>query len=97
MFWVLVTVFEISVALAFGFIVGRIYQIRCDELVGRDGGLRHHPSPAFRALDRFTARPSSVHRCRDACRPARLPSGIFLVCDRSYRQTAIRFVETKHD
>ena len=35
MFWVLVTVFEISVALAFA---GWIYQIRCDELAGRDGG-----------------------------------------------------------
>ena len=31
--WVLVTVFEISVALALGFIVGRIYQIRWDERV----------------------------------------------------------------
>jgi hypothetical protein len=30
MFWVLVTVLEISVALAFGFIVGRIWQIRCE-------------------------------------------------------------------
>ena len=32
MFWVLVTVFEISVALALGFAVGRIYQIRRSEL-----------------------------------------------------------------
>jgi hypothetical protein len=43
MFWVLVTVFEISVALAFGFIVGRIYQIRCDELAGCDGGFTVPP------------------------------------------------------
>jgi hypothetical protein len=43
MFWVMVTVFEISVALALGFIVGRIYQIRCDELVGRDGGFTAPP------------------------------------------------------
>ena len=37
MFWVLVTVFEISVALAFGFVLGRIYQIRSDELKRRNG------------------------------------------------------------
>jgi hypothetical protein len=43
MFWVLVTVFEISVALVFGFIVGRIYQVRCDESVGRDGGFTAPP------------------------------------------------------
>jgi len=40
---VLMTVFEISVALALGFIVGRIYQTRCDELVGRDGGFTAPP------------------------------------------------------
>ena len=43
MFWALVTVFEISVALAFGFIVGRIYQVRRDELVGRDGDFTAPP------------------------------------------------------
>ena len=47
MFWVTVTVFEISLALALGFILGRIYQVRCDELAGRDGGLRHQPSPCI--------------------------------------------------
>jgi hypothetical protein len=30
---VLLMAFEISVALALGFVVGRIYQIRCDERV----------------------------------------------------------------
>jgi hypothetical protein len=43
MFWVTVTVFEISLALALGFILGRIYQIRCDELAGRDGGFTAPP------------------------------------------------------
>jgi hypothetical protein len=43
MFWVVVTIFEISVALAFGFMVGRFYQIRCDELAGRDGGFTAPP------------------------------------------------------
>jgi hypothetical protein len=34
---VLVMVFNISVALALGFVFGRIYQIRRDELERRDG------------------------------------------------------------
>jgi hypothetical protein len=46
-------VFEISVALVFGFIVGRIYQVRGDESVGRDGGFTAPPVAAFRALDRL--------------------------------------------
>ena len=53
MTWVLVMVLEISVALVFGFIVGRIYQVRGDELWDATAVLRHHPSPAFRALDRL--------------------------------------------
>jgi hypothetical protein len=60
MFWVLVTIFEISVALGFGFIVGRIYQIRCDELAGRDGGFTAPPSPAFPALDHLLLGPTSA-------------------------------------
>jgi hypothetical protein len=42
MIWILVT-FEISIALALGFMVGRIYQMRCDELAGRDGGFTAPP------------------------------------------------------
>ena len=34
---VLVMIFNILVALALGFVLGRIYQIRCDELERRDG------------------------------------------------------------
>jgi hypothetical protein len=34
---VLVMAFNISVALALGFVLGRIYQIRSDELKRRDG------------------------------------------------------------
>ena len=48
MFWVLVTVFEISVALAFGFIAGFGKSVVSDELVGRDGGgttRRPHSAP----------------------------------------------------
>ena len=37
MTFVLLTAFEISLALALGFVLGRIYQIRRDELERRDG------------------------------------------------------------
>jgi hypothetical protein len=42
------TVFEITVAILFGFLC--LYQILCDELAGRDGGLRTNRRPAFRVL-----------------------------------------------
>jgi hypothetical protein len=43
MFWVLATVLEISAALALGFIGGRVWQIRCDELATRAGGFTVPP------------------------------------------------------
>src|SRR5215468_10726708 len=45
---VLVMIFNILVALALGFVLGRIYQIRRDELERRDGFTL---PPAFRSLD----------------------------------------------
>jgi len=40
---VLLMVFEISVAMAVGFILGRIWQIRCDLEEQRDGGFTAPP------------------------------------------------------
>ena len=48
MILVLVMAFNTSVALALGFVLGRIYQIRSD-LYWSDAP--SHPSPAFRNLD----------------------------------------------
>jgi len=48
MIFVLLTAFEISLALALGFVLGRIYQIRRYELERRDG---FPLPPAFRSLD----------------------------------------------
>jgi hypothetical protein len=44
----LVMVFTILAAFAFGFLCGRIWQIRCDELQRR-ASLGHQPSRTFRA------------------------------------------------
>jgi len=43
MILVLLTVFEISVAMAIGFILGRIWQIRCDLEEQRAGGFTVPP------------------------------------------------------
>jgi hypothetical protein len=43
MILVLLTVFEISVAMAIGFILGRIWQIRCDLEEQRAGGFTAPP------------------------------------------------------
>jgi hypothetical protein len=43
MTFALLMVFEISVAMAVGFILGRIWQIRCDLEEQRDGGFTAPP------------------------------------------------------
>ena len=43
MTWVLVMVFQISVAMAIGFVLGRIWQIRCDLEQQRAGGFTAPP------------------------------------------------------
>ena len=48
MILVLLMAFEISVALALGFVLGRIYQIRSDELAR---GFPLRPPPTFHSLD----------------------------------------------
>jgi hypothetical protein len=44
---VLLMVFEISVAMAIGFVLSRIWQIRSDLEQQRAGGFTHRPSPVF--------------------------------------------------
>ena len=58
---VLVMAFNISVALGLGFVLGRIYQIRRDELERHDGFTL---PPAFRSLDSEAV--SFVHAWRQS-------------------------------
>ena len=46
----LVMVFQISVAMAIGFVLGRIWQIRCDLEQQRAGGFTAPPIPPSRTL-----------------------------------------------